>query len=488
MVEAAAGAVDAESSVESGGYHQELKRTLGSFQVFAISFAFISVAVGIFGTYDDVLQNSGPVGIWLWVLAVVGQILVALVYAQFAARIPLSGSTYQWASRLANPKIGWGFGWLTVCYLSFGVVATDNALASQAFMPLFGMAPDEDTARVITLVMMLIQALLVVFSTRIVAMINASAVGLELVIVVVLAIALIVAVLITGDGGASNLTSRGVTENAPDYFAVGGGLMAAMIMGLATLVGFDAAANLAEEAKDPFRSVPRAIVGSVVAAGALGLVFVIALTVAIDDIPRISRSESPVAAIMRDQLGPVVERTLLVAIMFAFFAAGMVTMAACSRIVFAMARDSRFPAYRQMRRINPRTKTPVQATILILVIGVVLMVALPGDALLKLIVAGTLLTAIVYTATVVLYLAVRRRLDRKEGGFNLGRFELPVAVGALVWMAVVLFVLISPGEAFVPVLIVGGLLVLGGLFFLAMWFFDREVLETEPGDISVYEH
>ncbi len=61
--------------------------------------------------------------------------------------------------------------------------------------------------------------------------------------------------------------------------------MLAMIMGLATLVGFDAAANMAEEAKDPFRSVPRAIVGSVVAAGVLGLLFLIALTVAIDDIP-----------------------------------------------------------------------------------------------------------------------------------------------------------------------------------------------------------
>ncbi|MER6561376.1 hypothetical protein ABT300_27335 [Streptomyces sp. NPDC001027] len=39
-----------------------------------------------------------------------------------------------------------------------------------------------------------------------------------------------------------------------------------MITGLATLVGFDSAANLAEEAKDPHRTVPRAIVGSVVAA------------------------------------------------------------------------------------------------------------------------------------------------------------------------------------------------------------------------------
>jgi amino acid transporter len=98
-------AQDGESSVGLGGYKQELKRTLGSFQVFAISFAFISVAVGIFATYDDVLQDAGPVGIRLWVIAAVGQTLVALVVAQFAARIPLSGSSYQWASRLANPKL-----------------------------------------------------------------------------------------------------------------------------------------------------------------------------------------------------------------------------------------------------------------------------------------------------------------------------------------------------------------------------------------------
>ncbi len=50
--------------------------------------SFISVAIGIFATYDDVLVNAGPVGIWLWIIAAVGQTLVALVVAQFAARIP----------------------------------------------------------------------------------------------------------------------------------------------------------------------------------------------------------------------------------------------------------------------------------------------------------------------------------------------------------------------------------------------------------------
>jgi amino acid transporter len=438
------------------------------------------VAVGIFGTYSDVLGNAGPVGIWLWIVAMIGQTLVALVYAQFAARIPLSGSGYQWASRLANPKVGWVFGWLAAWNLAIGVVAIDNALASQALMPLLGLPDNEGTARMITLIVIPCQAVIAIFSTQIVAFINTAAVGLELILVFVLGAALVIAVAVTGHGSLANLTSRGIAENDPNYFGIGGGLMLGMLMGLATLQGFDAAANMAEEAKDPFRSVPRAMVGSVVAAGVLGLLFVISLTVAIDDMERISRSGSPVAVIMRDQLGPFVESALLVAIVFAFFGGGLVTMVACSRIVFAMARDGRFPASRLMRRVNPHTGTPIPATILILIVGLVLMAALPGAALLELILSTAILPALLYGMTIVLFLVVRKRFERREGAFDLGRLELPVAISALVWMLVVLFVLVAPADSRVPLVIVGGLLAAGGLYFGYLWFFKREVLETEP--------
>jgi amino acid transporter len=470
----------ADDDSRVAGHEPELKRTLGSFQVFAISFAFISVAVGIFATYDELLLSAGPVGVWLWVLAAVGQTLVALVVAQFAARIALSGSSYQWASRLASPKIGWLFGWLTFWYLAIGLVALDNALASQALMPLLGMQESEHAARLITVIVLLVQAVLVIASTRLLGWMTSAAVGIELVIVVVLVIALVIALMVTDSGNVGNLTSRGVTAGDPSYLAIGGGLMAGMVMGLTTLVGFDSAANLAEEAKDPFRSVPRAIVSSVVAAGVLGLIFLIALTVAIRDIPGITASGSPVASIIRDQLGPVPERLLLTGISFAMFGAGMVVMTACSRQVFAMARDSRFPAHRLMRRVNPRTQTPVPATILILVVGAVLMLALPGAALLQLIIGSTILPAIIYGSTVILYLAVRKRLEHKDGGFSLGRFELPVAIAALIWIAFALFVLVTPGDALVPNLIVVGLVLAGGVYFAKMWIFDRTVLDTEP--------
>lgn len=271
----------------------------------------------------------------------------------------------------------------------------------------------------ITLAILLVQAVLVIASTRLLGIITSGAVGVELAIVDVLIVALIVAILMTGTGHPENLGSRGVTADDPGYFALGGGLMAGMLMGLTTLVGFDSAANPAEETKDPFRAVPRAIVGSVVAASAVGLAFLVVLTTAIEDVPGVSGDPSPVAAIIREQLGPVMERILLAGIAFAFFGAGMVVMAACSRQIFAMARDGRFPAHRLMSRVNPRTQTPIAATVLILVIGAGLMIGLPGDALVQLIVGGTILPALVHGGVVVLSLVVRRRLEATTGGFSL---------------------------------------------------------------------
>jgi amino acid transporter len=477
--------VRAEPSSDSFGYRPELKRSLGSFQMFAISFASVSVIVGIFATFGDVLQSSGPLGIWLFPVVAVGQILVALVYAQFAARIPLSGSSYQWASRLANPKIGWMFGWVTVCNVAISAPAIDNALATQCLMPLFNIAPDVTTARVITIVLLVIQAAIVIMSTRIVGWTNSLAVGVELAIVVVLGIALVVAVVLTGHGSTHNLVSQGIAQGAPNYFALGGGFMAALIMGLSTLIGFDAAANMAEEAKDPFRTVPRAIVGSVVTAAILGMLFVVALTVSITDMGRVSASDSPVAEIMHEQFGPGLERPFLVVIAIAFFGAAVVSMAAASRLIFAMARDNRFPAHRLFKRVNPHTRTPIPATLLQLGLGIALILGVNGSVMLQLILAGAILVNIPYGMTIALYLAVRGKLDRKAGAFNLGRFEVPVAVTALVWLFVAAAASIMSAPTIVPVMIVAGMLLVGGVYLAYLLMFQRQVLEHEPGQEDV---
>ncbi|WP_264001735.1 amino acid permease, partial [Mycolicibacterium gadium] len=163
-----------------------------------------------------------------------------------------------------SPKLGWVFGWLAVLSAVASPVTIDNALASQCLMPLFGMEPSETTARVMTVALLIIQFILAVAATRIVGWVNSLSVGVELAILLVIGVALTIAIMVSGTAEPANLFSRGITEGNPNFWVIGGGLMAASIMGLSTLVGFETASNMAEEAKNPTRTVPRAIIGSVV--------------------------------------------------------------------------------------------------------------------------------------------------------------------------------------------------------------------------------
>ena len=99
-----------------------------------------------------------------------------------------------------------------------------------------------------------------------------------------------------------------------------------------------------------------------------------------------------------------------------------------------------------------------------------------------------LIGAVLYGAIIVLYLGVRKRLGRQEDAFDLGRFDMPVAIAALLWSVVVVVVLVSPADALTAVLISLGVLVAGGVYLAYLLIFNREIMETEPGDVDVFKH
>ena len=76
------------------GYKQELVRTLGSFSTFAIGFAFISILTGMFELFAFAYGSGGPASWWAWMIAVGGQLLFALAFAELAVHYPLAGSVY----------------------------------------------------------------------------------------------------------------------------------------------------------------------------------------------------------------------------------------------------------------------------------------------------------------------------------------------------------------------------------------------------------
>src|ERR1700722_17501434 len=94
---------DDDSAIIEAGYQPRLRRSVGFFSAFAISFSAISILTGVISNYGFVLGKAGPFGIWMWVLVSIGHMLVALVFAEMAGRIPLTGCSYNWNSKLVNP-------------------------------------------------------------------------------------------------------------------------------------------------------------------------------------------------------------------------------------------------------------------------------------------------------------------------------------------------------------------------------------------------
>src|SRR2546427_10469725 len=154
-----------EQTLQRYGYQQEYKRELRRFASFAIGFSFISITTGIFTTYGFVLVNSGPLGIWTWPLVIVGQLFVSLVFAALASRIPLAGYSYQWTSRLANPKVGWLIGWISFVFLIVDVVAVDYAVSATVLPSLLRYTETAQNAWLATTIVILVQMVLIIFST-----------------------------------------------------------------------------------------------------------------------------------------------------------------------------------------------------------------------------------------------------------------------------------------------------------------------------------
>ena len=474
----------ADSALQKFGYQQEFKRELKRFASFAVGFSFISITTGIFTTYGSVLNWGGPLGVWTWPVVALGQFFVSLVFAALASRMPLAGYSYQWTSRLANPKIGWLIGWISFTFLLVVVVSVDYAISQTVLPSLFNYTESPLNAWLATGIIIALQMLLIIFSTFWSTRINNAAVGTEVVGIVGLTLLLLIIGAVRGMLHTDHLFSTGVVS-ASNYFTLGtlnsvGPFVFSFLLGAYTIVGFEAAANLAEETQDAHRVVPFAMWSAVVLSGVVGFAFLITLNLASGDIKALSGSATPVADIINQVLGSVVGDIFLVLVTFSIFACGLVIFITETRLVWAMARDQRFPGHTLFRRVNARTGTPVIATIFcgILIEVVLAIFATQTNTLINLFSAATLLPAIIYLSTVILYISTRNKLPQAQG-FSLGVFEWPVVVLALVWLIFEISIFRDASFA-IPWLYIAIMFGLGLLYFIWMLIRQPDALRTPP--------
>src|SRR5437016_1944649 len=165
-----------EADLARFGYKQELKRTLGGFSSFAVAFSYISPSTGIFALFFLGLTTVGGVFIWSWPIVAIGQLLVALGWAELSSHYPVAGSVFQWTKYLAGKTYSWFAGWI---YLFAGILTVASVCATLplALIPAFelmgwNVANTHSNQRWIAAITLVAITVMNIFGVRLVALVN----------------------------------------------------------------------------------------------------------------------------------------------------------------------------------------------------------------------------------------------------------------------------------------------------------------------------
>jgi len=457
-----------EAALASFGYRQELRRALRLFALYAVAFSVISITTGITLDYGFAISNFGPAGIWTWLVAGTGQVTVALIIAELGTRMPLAGYAYQWTARLLHSGWGWFVGFISLGAAAIAVAGITLLATAPFVAALFGWNTNNPR-----LILLLAYALLVlpvainIISVQLAARINNLAVFTEILGMVGFGVALFLAWATKGhshgiDRSLGYLTHTGSVTPLWYGFALAG------LIGIFTIIGFELAANLSEEAVDAHLTVPKAVILSVITAVAFGFIALVGFTMALPD----AKSPDPISTVAF-WFGPFWTKVFLILIITSIFALTIVVTGAAARVVYAMARDNMLPFSPTLRKVNRRTQTPViaMAVMLLVTAAIIQYGYLAGrgasGAFGALVGATSIIAYIVYLMIVVSYAVRRRKLVTVPGKFSLGFWARPVIAIALVWALTALGVVTLPGVYRKADYVSGAVIALAALWYFA---------------------
>jgi amino acid transporter len=345
-----------EQTLQAFGYRQELSRSLGYFSSFAISFSVICMTSGLFADYGDGLRAGGPAFVWSWLIVGVGQFLVAMVFAQLARQIPLSGYAYQWTRSLAGDRVAFWAGWIMIVQFITGMAGVAYALASY-LVPFFGLPNSNRNVVLATIATLVTAALINHFGIKLASVVNDVSVMAEILGSVVIGLLLLGIALIRRTHPLSFLFTYPHQPSFGGYFQA---FLTSSLMSVWTLGGFEAAANVAEETHLPEKRIPMAILLSEVLAVVFGLLVLIGFTLAVPSVEVASHHPTPLLYIIGSYFPRYVVAGALLMVSVAIFACVLANLTTITRLIWAMARDGKVPASHFLSKVSDY-KVPVNA-------------------------------------------------------------------------------------------------------------------------------
>ncbi len=381
--------ISAAQNSSDESHHSGLNRVLTVKDLTFFGIAAI-IGGGTFSAIGNACFSGGPGVVLLYIICAVACGFTAMCYAEFASRVPVSGSAYTYAYVSFGELFAWIIGWallmeysigniyiafswsgyftnllssfglhipeyLTINYHAAHLAFTENKVGEG--LTAWNTAPVVGGLRIIfdlpAVVINLIITALVYVGTK------ESKNFSNLMVYIKLAIILLVIVV-----GALYIDIDNWTPFMPNGF---GGVMAGVSAVFFAYIGFDAVSTLAEESKNPQRDLPRGMIYSLVACTIIYIILALVIT----------------GMVSYTQLGvsdPLAEIFALKGVKWMLFIVSIAAVVAMTsvmlvfqmgqpRIWMTMARDGLMP--KKFAKVHPKHKTPGFATLITgLVVGV----------------------------------------------------------------------------------------------------------------------
>ena len=325
--------------------HGQMERSIGTGGAVLLGLGSM-LGTGLFVSIALATDMSGT-----WVLAAIALATLTatcngLSSAQLAATYPISGGTYEYASRLLSPATGFAAGWLFLCAKSASAAAA--ALGAGSYLLATVGADPSGRGTAVALFLLLMVACTVLLGLR-------RSVLATMIILVFVGIGLLVYLVACMNVGPADETMLAVPYSA--------GIPGAAAIMFVAFTGYGRIATLGEEVRDPARTIPRAIIITIAFTGALYLLigWTLSNTAMPEELVLKDSNLNPLQSIATRSWGRTAGTVVAIAAIAAMIGVLLNLLLGLSRVVLAMARRGDVP--RSHGLIWTRTSTPPWAVV-----------------------------------------------------------------------------------------------------------------------------
>jgi amino acid transporter len=414
----------AKAANGSQGYNQELRRVLSFKDLLVYGMVFM-VPIAPMGVYGIVSQQSFGMVPLVYLVGIIAMVFTALSYSKMSREFPVAGSVYSYVQRGLNPHIGFLAGWMILVdyILAPALLYAFSGLWLNSLIPSI-------PAIIWVLLFIVINTVINGRGVQLAAKTNFILLGIEIVALLIFVGYAVKFVFIDGLGaGGFSLTPLFQAEHVDLGFVA-----TATSVAVLSFLGFDGISTLAEETKDPKKTVGRATLAALII---LGVIFMLETYMAALVHPEYKGLDPDMGFfdIGKEAGGSFLYYLLIIVNVVAVgIANALAAQSAISRILFSMSRDKLLPGSSFLGKIHPKYQTPFNATLFVGVLSVVAANLLSIETIIKFVNFGALTSFMLLNLTVFVYFYIKKKERGLSAFFKYVLFPLiGFAVIAFVW-------------------------------------------------------